>query len=333
MKSIAIIGAGSFGTALSFLTGSAGNDVCLWSRQEKIVDEINQQHTNITRLADCVLSENVRATTEIKEALNGAEIVLLVIPSHITRDVLQTMLPFVREEMIFASAIKGIEVETGKRISEIIDEVFSEKFNPSFVCLSGPSFAKEIVAGHPTAVVAASDSNVSARIIQETLSIANFRVYTNDDVVGTEIGGSVKNTMAIAAGMAAGLGFGANSVAALITRGLAEMSRLACAMGGKSETLAGLAGLGDLALTCTGSLSRNRRVGEELGKGRQLQEIIREMRETAEGIKTTVAVRLLSEKFNVEMPVTNEVYDVLYNQKSVREAVESLMMRPLKEEV
>lgn len=332
MKSIAIIGAGSFGTALSFLTGSAGNDVRIWSRQEKIVDEINLHHTNSARIADCLLNKNVRATTHIKEALKGAEIILLVIPSHVAGDVLKMMLPFVREEMIFVSAIKGIEVETGRRISEIVDEVIGKKFTPRFVCISGPSFAQEIVAGYPTAVVAASDSNDEALIIQETLSVGNFRVYTNDDVVGTEIGGSVKNTMAIAAGMAAGLGFGSNSVAALITRGLSEISWLACAMGGKRETLAGLAGLGDLVLTCTGRLSRNRHVGEELGKGRQLQDIISEMRETAEGVKTTVAVKLLSEKFNVEMPIMNEVYDVLYNQKSAREAVESLMTRPLKEE-
>ena len=198
--------------------------------------------------------------------------------------------------------------------------------------MSGPSFAKEVVERHPTAVVAASDDQESAKVVQSELSADNLRIYTNDDVIGTELGGSVKNVMAIAAGMVAGLGFGSNSVAALITRGLAEMTRLAMSEGAKMETLMGLAGLGDLVLTCTGSLSRNRFVGQELGKGRRLEEITGAMKEVAEGVKTTLAVKRLADRIGVEMPITNEVHAVLYEKKSARDAANELMTRPLREE-
>ncbi|MGB9182055.1 MAG: NAD(P)H-dependent glycerol-3-phosphate dehydrogenase, partial [Pyrinomonadaceae bacterium] len=242
------------------------------------------------------------------------------------------MLPALRSEMIFVSATKGVEIETGKRISEILRDVVAERFEARFVCLSGPSFAQEVAAGQPTAVVAASASERDARLIQEALSFQNLRIYTNTDVTGTELGGSVKNVMAVAAGMVAGLGLGTNSVAALITRGLAEMARLALAEGARMETLMGLAGLGDLVLTCTGGLSRNRFVGQELGRGRSLQEILEGMREVAEGVKTTRAVKRLAEERNVEMPITTEVYKALYEEKSAREAVEALMTRPLRGE-
>ena len=201
-----------------------------------------------------------------------------------------------------------------------------------FVCLSGPSFAQEVAAGLPTAVVAASRDEELARAVQRAFSTQNFRVYTNPDVVGAELGGASKNVMAVAAGMVAGLGLGANSVAALVTRGLAEMTRLALAEGAQRETLMGLAGLGDLVLTCTGGLSRNRRVGEELGRGRKLEEVLAGMREVAEGVRTTRAVRLLAARRGVEMPITEEVHAVLYEGKAARAAVESLMSRPLKEE-
>ena len=235
--------------------------------------------------------------------------------------------------MIFVSATKGIEVETGKRISEVAGEVLGA--GPGglrFVCLSGPSFAREVAAGQPTAVVAASDDGELARTIQAELSVHNFRIYTNSDVVGTELGGALKNVMALASGMVAGLGYGTNSVAALITRGLSEMTRLALAEGARPETLMGLAGLGDLVLTCTGGLSRNRRVGQELGRGRSLEEVLAGMKEVAEGVKTTRAVMLLAARLGVEMPITSEVHAVLYEGKAARAACEELMSRPLRGE-
>ncbi|HYO92823.1 MAG TPA: NAD(P)H-dependent glycerol-3-phosphate dehydrogenase, partial [Pyrinomonadaceae bacterium] len=278
------------------------------------------------------LPEALEPTSDFDEALDGAEMVLLVVPSHVMREVLAQMLPRLQERMIFVSATKGIETETGKRVSEILRESLSERFEPRFVCLSGPSFAKEVADGQPTAVVAAASDLKDAAIVQQALSFQNLRVYTNTDVVGTELGGAVKNVMAVAAGMVAGLGFGSNSVAALITRGLAEMSRLALAQGARIETLMGLAGLGDLVLTSTGSLSRNRYVGQEIGRGRSLKEILSGMSEVAEGVKTTLAVHSLAARLKVEMPITEEVHAVLYEGKSAREAAEALMTRPLRGE-
>jgi glycerol-3-phosphate dehydrogenase (NAD(P)+) len=234
------------------------------------------------------------------------------------------------ESAIIVSVSKGIEIETGKRISEIAKETVGGAH--PFVCLSGPSFAKEVVVGQPTAIVAASKDAGAARTVQADLSFENLRIYTNADVVGTELGGSVKNVMAIAAGMTTGSGLGSNSVAALITRGLAEITRLARREGAQMETLMGLAGLGDLVLTCTGALSRNRFVGEQLGKGISLAEISASMNEVAEGIRTTLAVKQLADRAGLEMPITNEVKAVLYDGKSVRDAVTELMSRPLREE-
>ena len=234
-------------------------------------------------------------------------------------------------QAIIVGVSKGIEIETGKRISEIAKEVVQGSH--PYVCLSGPSFAKEVVERHPTAIVAASKDSAAARMVQNDLSFENLRIYTNADVIGTELGGSVKNVMAIAAGMASGLGFGSNSVAALITRGLAEITRLARREGAQIETLMGLAGLGDLVLTCTGSLSRNRFVGEELGKGRTVDEITAQMNEVAEGINTARAVKKLADRAGLEMPITNEVNAVLYDGKPAGDAVAELMSRPLREEV
>jgi glycerol-3-phosphate dehydrogenase (NAD(P)+) len=234
--------------------------------------------------------------------------------------------------VVMVSATKGIEIETGKRISQIAAEVFDQNLSDRFVCLSGPSFAKEVVDKHPTAIVAASEDLEVSRRVQSDLSVENLRIYASNDLVGTELSGSVKNVMAIAAGMVAGLGWGSNSVAAVITRGLAEIARLVLCQGGKLETLTGLAGLGDLVLTCTGTLSRNRYVGQELGKGRSLNEITSGMNEVAEGIKTTKAVARLASRLGVEMPITNEVHAVLYEGKPARDAAASLMSRPLRDE-
>lgn len=332
MSRIAVIGAGSWGTALSIVAGRAGHQVRLWSRNREVVAEINRHHVNSAYLKSYVIPETVRATSEIAEATREAEIVLLAAPSHVTRDLIVSMLPRLEPQMLFVSATKGIEIESGKRISEVLSEVLREHFEPRFVCLSGPSFAQEVAAGQPTAVVAASVNRDDSQQVQTKLSFENLRVYTNMDVIGTEIGGAVKNVMAVAAGMVAGLGLGTNSVAALITRGLAEMARLALALGAQRETLMGLAGMGDLVLTCTGGLSRNRYVGQELGKGRRLEEIVAGMREVAEGVKTTLAVKLLAEKLSVEMPITDEVYTVLYEGKSAADAAGNLMTRPLRGE-
>jgi glycerol-3-phosphate dehydrogenase (NAD(P)+) len=332
MKRFAVIGAGSWGTALGIIAARRGHEVRLWSRNAEVVESINRQRVNTVYLPDSDIPECVRATDEIEEALELAELVILAAPSHATRAILTSMVPFVGPAMIFVSATKGIEIDTSKRISQIVAEVVREKFSPRFVCLSGPSFAKEVVEKHPTAVVAASSSIELSRSVQGELSSETLRIYTNDDVVGTELGGSVKNVMAIAAGMVGGLGFGSNSIAALITRGLAEMTRLALKEGARLETLMGLAGLGDLVLTCTGNLSRNRYVGQELGTGRSLKEITSSMKEVAEGVKTTQALKRLATRLEVEMPITNEVHAVLYEGETVQVAAANLMNRPLREE-
>jgi glycerol-3-phosphate dehydrogenase (NAD(P)+) len=332
MKTIAVIGAGSWGTALAIVAARAGHDVRLWSRNAAVVESVNRDHVNPTHLTETSIPENVRATQDSAEAVNGAELVILAAPSHATRGLLEALTPALQSEMIIVSAAKGIEIETGKRISQVVAEVIPDVSCPRFVCLSGPSFAREVVERHPTAVVAASDDRDAARVVQSELSFENLRIYTNDDVIGTELGGSVKNVMAIAAGMVAGLGFGSNSIAALITRGLAEITRLALREGAKAETLMGLAGMGDLVLTCTGSLSRNRFVGQELGQGRALDEISAGMNEVAEGVKTTLAVKRLADRVGVAMPITDEVHAVIYEGKPVQAAVEELMTRPLRDE-
>jgi glycerol-3-phosphate dehydrogenase (NAD(P)+) len=331
-RRIAVIGAGSWGTALGIIAGRAGHSVRLWSRNPEVVEAVNRDRVNSVYLAPHEIPEGVCATEELGEALAGAQIIILAAPSHVTREVLTRMLPCVGPEMIFVSATKGIETETGKRISDVVRDVMAERFDPRFVCLSGPSFAQEVAAGQPTAVVAASRSTDDSRLVQSALSFQNLRIYTNTDVAGTELGGSIKNVMAVAAGMVAGLGLGTNSVAALITRGLAEMARLALREGARMETLMGLAGMGDLVLTCTGSLSRNRYVGQELGRGRALAEIIAGMHEVAEGVKTTRAVKRLAERLGVEMPITEEVYAVLYEGRTASDAANELMTRPLRDE-
>jgi glycerol-3-phosphate dehydrogenase (NAD(P)+) len=331
VKRIAIIGAGSWGTALAVVAARAGHTVSLWSRNAEVVSSINERRVNSRYLVSTSIPANVIATGDLAAALHETSTVLLAAPSHAVRELLSAMSPLLDQEAIVVGVSKGIEIESGKRISEIAKEVL-ERSHP-YVCLSGPSFAKEVVERHPTAIVAASKDAAAARMVQNDLSFENLRIYTNADVIGTELGGSVKNVMAIAAGMTVGLGFGANSVAALITRGLAEITRLARREGAQVETLMGLAGLGDLVLTCTGSLSRNRFVGEELGKGRTLDEITAALNEVAEGIFTSRAVKKVADRAGLEMPITNEVNAVLYEGKPARDAVAELMSRPLREEV
>jgi glycerol-3-phosphate dehydrogenase (NAD(P)+) len=332
VKRIAIIGAGSWGTALAVVAARAGHEVKLWSRNQTVVESIHRERVNSVYLTSTLVPPGVTATADITAVAGGADLVILAAPSHATRGLLAALVPSLRSDMILVSATKGIEIETGKRISQVVSDVVPESMRLPFVCLSGPSFAKEVVESHPTAVVAASQDSVAARVVQSELSFDNLRIYTNNDVIGTELGGSVKNVMAIAAGMVDGLGFGSNSIAALITRGLAEITRLGLTEGATVETLMGLAGLGDLVLTCTGSLSRNRFVGHELGRGRSLEDISAGMREVAEGVKTTLAVKRLADRLGVEMPITNEVHAVLYEKKSATDATQELMTRPLKDE-
>jgi glycerol-3-phosphate dehydrogenase (NAD(P)+) len=329
---IAVIGAGNWGTALAIMAARAGHQVSVWSRNSAVVVSINAEHKNSVYLINAPIPETVRGTENIGEALSGAELIILAAPSHATRQILESMVTLLPPDSIIVSATKGIEIETGKRISQVVADVMNQSFASRFVCLSGPSFASEVVENHPTAIVAAGEDIGAARVVQSELSFETLRIYTNDDLVGTELGGSVKNVMAIAAGMVAGLGFGSNSIAALITRGLAEMTRLALHEGAKLETMMGLAGLGDLVLTCTGSLSRNRFVGEELGRGRSLKEITAGMHEVAEGINTTRAIKKLADRLGVEMPISNEVHAVLYEKKSARDAATELMRRPLRVE-
>ncbi len=332
MKRIAIIGAGSWGTALALAAARAGNEVRLWAHSAQVAENLRSQRENQIYLPGFLLADSVLPTNDLAEALADAEIVLTVVPSHVCRDVYRQMLPRLSPEMTFVSATKGIETKTQMRMEEVVRDVVGSRFEPNYVVLSGPSFAQEVAKDEPCAIVAASAVAENAQAVQQALSSSRFRVYTNNDVVGVEIAGAVKNVMAIATGAVNGLGLGYNSQAALVTRGLAEITRLAVKLGARAETLAGLAGMGDLVLTCFGNLSRNRRVGFELGRGRKLEDIIREMREVAEGVKTAKAAHELAAELGVEMPITTGVYQMLYEGKTPRELEMELMERPLKAE-
>lgn len=329
---VAVIGAGSWGTALAQVAARNRHAVRLWAREPEVAEGINAAHRNPYYLADFELPENLRATTALEEALDGAGFVLIVTPSHTVREVVERMRPFLSPQQILISATKGVENITLMRMDEVITDVLKERFAPRFVALSGPSFAREVAEGDPTAIVAASREPQLSEAVQRLLSASVFRVYTNDDVIGVELGGAVKNVVAIGSGVVRGLGMGTNTVAAIITRGLAEMTRLAVAQGARVETMAGLAGLGDLVLTCTGELSRNRHVGVELGKGRRLAEIVGEMREVAEGVKTTRAIYELGKRLNIELPITASIHALLYEDKPAVDAANDLMGRPLKRE-
>jgi glycerol-3-phosphate dehydrogenase (NAD(P)+) len=332
MRQIAIIGAGSWGTALSLTLANLGHAVRVWAYEKEVAESLRTRHENELFMPGVRLPEAVFPTNDLSEALGGAEIVVTVMPSHVCRSLYGQMLPFLRPEMTFVSATKGLDTERLMRMSEVLRSVVGQRFSPRLAVLSGPSFAREVARGDPTALVAASEDREVAQLIQREFSSRTLRLYTSSDVAGVELGGAVKNVIAIAAGVVEGLGLGHNPTAALITRGLAEMTRLACACGARRETLAGLAGMGDLVLTCTGELSRNRNVGVELGKGRKLAEIIGPMRMVAEGVKTTKATVALAARHGVEMPITQQVHRILEDQTSPREAIRELMERTLKEE-
>jgi glycerol-3-phosphate dehydrogenase (NAD(P)+) len=335
MSRIAVIGAGAWGTALAMVMGRrGGHDVHLWAYEHEVCASILERRTNDMFLPGVHIPESVVPTTSLVEALRDAEIVLSVMPSHHVRRLFMQMRPHLHEGVLFVSATKGVENETLLRMTEVIAQVLAPDFAPRLVAISGPSFAKEVAKGDPTAITAASLDDELARIVQKEFSDPRFRVYTNRDVIGVELGGALKNVIAIAAGVCDGLGLGHNSIAALVTRGLAEIARLSLVCGGHIETMAGLAGLGDLVLTCTGGLSRNRTVGVELGKGRKLADIIAGMHGmVAEGVLTTNAAVGLARKHNVEMPITQQMHAILHNGKSPGDAIRELMGRPSTTEV
>jgi len=331
LSRVAIIGAGAWGTGLAVVLGrKPQRQVALWALEKDVCESIQARHVNELFLPGQAIPSSVRATNDVAEALHEAEIVVSVMPSHHVRRMFQSMRRHLRPEMLFVSASKGLENDSLLRCSEVIAEVLSNNgVSPSIGALSGPTFAKEVARGDPTAITIASQDGQFAQHVQREFSDPCFRVYTNDDVVGVEMGGALKNVIAIAAGICDGLGLGHNSVAALITRGLAEITRLAVRCGGKAATMAGLAGMGDLVLTCTGGLSRNRTVGVELGRGRCLDDIIAGMHGmVAEGVLTTKAAVGLAHKFDVEMPITSEMHAILFEGKSPREAIRDLMTRP-----
>ena len=334
MQKIAIIGAGGWGTALAIVLGSERKprNISLWVREKDVYEFLREKRENPVFLAGFKLPLEVEVTCDFAAALEGATIVIGAMPSAHAREVYSAMLPFLRAEMRFVSATKGLEPETLLRPSGIMQQVLAPKFAPRTAVISGPSFAKEVARGDPTAIVIASADRNTAKELQREFSGRTLRFYTNEDVIGVELGGALKNVIALAAGVAEGLGLGHNTVAALITRGLVEITRLGTALGARRDTLAGLAGLGDLVLTCTGELSRNRFVGCELGRGKKLTEILGAMRMVAEGVGTTAAARALARKTGVEMPITEQMFAVLYEKRSPRDALRELMERRLKAE-
>lgn len=327
---LAIIGGGSWGTALAIVLAPRFDQIGLWLHESDLASRIEASRENDVFLPGVRLPDTVHATSSIPEALADAEIVLGVMPSHYARESYHQLLPHLKTNVLFVSATKGIERGSLLRMSQVMEEVLGAE--AQIAILSGPTFAREIAHGEPAAVVVASRQPEVAGRIQAAFSGPTFRLYTNCDATGVEVGAALKNVIAIAAGVCQGLGLGSNIQAALITRGLAEITRLAVAMGGQERTLAGLAGLGDLVLTCSGDLSRNRMVGKELAKGRTLSDIVGSMKMVAEGVETCDAAVALGRKFKVDLPITEQMYAVLHSSKSPREAIRELMERALKPE-
>jgi glycerol-3-phosphate dehydrogenase (NAD(P)+) len=330
MSRIAVLGAGAWGTALALsLARRDGHELCLWSHSSVLAEQLAEAGENIPYLPGFTLPAGIDITSDLPRAIFEADILLCVTPSQHLRGVITNIAPLLTKNQIILSASKGIEATTFLRMSQVVAAISD---NP-FAVLSGPSFAQEVAAGMPTAIVVASKSPPVARIIQRDFTSPTLRVYTNDDVPGVELGGALKNVIALAAGVAHGLNLGFNSSAALITRGIAEITRLAIACGGRRQTLAGLSGVGDLILTCTGSLSRNRAVGIELGRGRRLPDIVESLHgKVAEGIGSTAAALGLAARYAVEMPITEQMDAILHHNKSPREAIRELMARPGRDE-
>jgi len=331
---IGVVGAGSWGTALADLLARIGHRVTLWAYESDLVLRMRETKENDLYLPDISLHEELEFTNSLVEVVKSKELILLVPPSQLMRQILRQLLLHLEDGRILVSASKGIENESLMTMSQVIsEELKSAGRKADLAFLSGPSFAREVARGLPTAVVVAAEDVAIAELVQKVFSGEFFRVYTNSDVIGVEFGGSLKNVMALAAGIADGLGFGSNTRAALITRGLSEMTRLGVAAGAERQTFAGLAGMGDLVLTCTGDLSRNRSVGLELGRGRSLQDILAGMNMVAEGVKTTISTYQLAAKLKVSAPITEQVYKILEEGKDPHQAVTDLLDRSLKSEV
>lgn len=329
---VAVVGAGSWGTALAHLLASKGVETVLWSFEADVAAAINEQHRNPRYLNEIALDPRLRASTSLESAVSGARAVVSVSPSHVVRQVMTQASPYLADDALVISASKGIEEQTLCTMDRVLADVLPPAVAARAAFLSGPSFALEVAREHPTAVTMASAVPAAAERARDLFQTPKFRVYTHGDVAGVELGGALKNVVAIAAGVVDGLGFGHNTRAALITRGLAEMTRLGVALGANARTFAGLAGMGDLILTCTGGLSRNRSVGVELGKGRSLEEVLGGMVMVAEGVRTTRSARDLAHRLGVEMPIVEAVHAVLFENRSAAAAVEELMLREPKSE-
>src|SRR5262249_28101040 len=329
---IAIIGAGGWGPGLAITMARHGKDVRLWAYEPYLVETMLATRENPLYLPSIPVPESVRISNSMSEVLAKSGIVIIAVPSHFYRSVLTQMLPLVNDDMLFISAANGIENDTLMRMSEVLTDVTNPHFTPRIAAISGPTFALEVARGEPTALVVASPNESLRLLLQKELSGPRFRLYTNSDLIGVEIAASVKNIIAIAAGVVEGLGLGSNTTAALVTRGLVEITRLVVACGGNRETVAGLAGLGDLVLTSYGSLSRNRRVGIALGQGRNIDEVLSGMRMVAEGVRTTKSTVALARKLKIEMPIAEKMYSVLYEGRKPQDAIDALMERKLKEE-
>jgi glycerol-3-phosphate dehydrogenase (NAD(P)+) len=329
---ITVVGAGAFGTAMAVVAARCGQEVLIWAHDPAVADEINRERTNQRYLPEASFDTSIAATSDLHRAANFSETLIMVVPSHHYRSVLGSIGEHLSRPVRIVSATKGIENESLERMSQVSAGVLGEKLD-RYAALSGPTFAVESVRGDPTTAVIASTDPDFATEIQRIMSDTFFRLYRSDDVVGVELAGSLKNIIAIAAGAVEGLGFGSNTNAALVTRGLHEIRRLGLALGGRPETFAGLAGMGDLVLTCTGSLSRNRRVGADLGRGKLLLEILDETKFVAEGVRTCKSAKELSDRHGIEMPITTEMFRVLYENEPPRAAVLRLMSRSLKAEM
>jgi glycerol-3-phosphate dehydrogenase (NAD(P)+) len=331
-STIAIIGAGGWGTALAVTMAGLGKDVRLWAYESYLVETMIATRENPLYLPSIRVPECVKVSNSMRDVLADAGIVIMAVPSHVFRQVFTQMLPLIHADMLFVSATKGIENETLMRMSEVLADIANPHFVPQIAAISGPTFAAEVAHGEPTALVVASPDERLRLLLQSQLSGPRFRLYTNSDLIGVEIAAAVKNIIAIAAGVVDGLGLGSNASAALVTRGLAEITRLVLACGGKRETLSGLAGLGDLVLTAYGSQSRNRRVGIALGQGQNIDEVLSNMRMVAEGVRTTKSTVALARKLDIEMPIAEKMNWVLYEGGKPQAAIHDLMERKLKEE-
>jgi glycerol-3-phosphate dehydrogenase (NAD(P)+) len=331
MVSVTVVGAGAWGTALATVLAGKGHAVTLWSHEEDVAAAINAGEGN-RYLADAVIPENIRAETDLSAAVSGAEVVVSATPSQFVRGVMERAARELSPDALIVSASKGIELGSLERMDEVLTEVLPDSIMRRFCVLSGPSFAAEVAAGAPTAVVIASHDAEAAVAARDVFLTRSFRVYTNADVIGVELGGALKNVVALAAGMSVGLGYGHNILAALITRGLAEITRLGVAAGAEKATFYGLAGVGDLVLTCTGALSRNRMVGYRLGQGESLEAILSDMTAVAEGVRTAEAVRELAGRHGVEMPIMEQMYAIVHEGRSPSDALRTLMSREPKTE-